>query len=52
VSEAPSENAFRQFIKGISQRDLAQLRAATDPEIEFTSYFAGVDAKTFSSRQR
>jgi ketosteroid isomerase-like protein len=35
-------------MKGISQRDLAQLRAATDPEIEFTSYFAGADAKTFS----
>jgi ketosteroid isomerase-like protein len=48
MSEETLESAFRRFVEGISTRDVALMRAATDPEIEFTSYFAGVDAKTFS----
>jgi ketosteroid isomerase-like protein len=47
MSQAMLENAFRRFMEGISTRDVALLRAATDPEIEFTSYFAGIEAKTF-----
>jgi ketosteroid isomerase-like protein len=41
------ETAFRQFCTGISTRDVALMRAATDPDVEFTSYFAGIEAKTF-----
>jgi ketosteroid isomerase-like protein len=47
VTQAIIEDAFRRFLEGISGRDVALMRAAADPEVEFTSYFAGVEAKTY-----
>jgi ketosteroid isomerase-like protein len=41
------ESAFKLFLKGISTRDLSVMKAVSDPDIEFTSYFGGLEAKTY-----
>jgi ketosteroid isomerase-like protein len=47
VLQAIHEEALHRFVEGISTRDLTLMQAAADPEIEFTSYFAGVEGKAF-----
>ena len=47
MSQEMLEDAMREVLRGISNRDLEALCAVSDPEIEFTSRFTAVEGKTY-----
>jgi ketosteroid isomerase-like protein len=51
MSQETMEYAVRRLANGISSKDLAVLRAASDPHIEYTSRFTAIEGKTYRGHE-